>query len=79
MKVKVVKGFADKFQLWKTHKVGDVIDVPDDRAKDLIGRGLATSIEPAKKTEEESKPVPKKRQKAAKNVNKGKTSVKNND
>ena len=77
MKVKAVKNFADKLTPWVSHKVGDVLDVPDDRAKDLIERGLATSIEPAK-TEE--KPVPKKRQKeVSRNVGKGKKGAANHD
>lgn len=78
MTVKVVKDFADKITPWITHKVGDVLSVPDDRAKDLIERGLATSTEPAKK--ESEKPVPKKRQEGkTKNVSKGKKSASNKD
>lgn len=75
MTVKVVKDFADKITPWITHKVGDVLSVPDDRAKDLIERGLATSTEPAKK--ESEKTVPKKRQQEGKtkNVSKSKRSA----
>ena len=77
MKVKAVKNFADKLTPWVSHKVGDVLDVPDTRANDLIERGLATTIEPAK-TEE--KPVPKKRQKeVSRNVGKGKKGAANHD
>lgn len=61
MKVKAVKEFADKYILYKMYKVGDVIDVTEDRAKDMIERGLATALEPSAK-KEVKKTVPKKRQ-----------------
>lgn len=61
MKVKVVKDFADKFIPYKMYKPGDVIDVTEDRANDMIGRGLATALEPSVK-KEVKKTVPKKRQ-----------------
>lgn len=57
MKVKVIKDFADKMKPWITYKVGTMIDVDENRAKDLVGRGLVSAPETAKT--EDKKPVPK--------------------
>ena len=57
MKVKVIKDFADKMKPWITHKAGTMIDVDENRAKDLVGRGLVSAPETAKI--EDKKPVPK--------------------
>lgn len=43
MKVKVKAVFVDKFTK-KPYKVGEIIDVDKDRAKNMIDRGLATSV-----------------------------------
>lgn len=75
MKVTVKKVFADKFT-HSMYKVGDVIDVTDDRAKDMIGRGLCTAVESVK---EEVKTAPKGGKKGTKNVRKGKTCASDND
>ena len=78
MKVKVIKDFADKKQTWVTHKVGELIDVDDNRAKDLIGRGLAAAPVTAKA--EDDKPVPKTGKKGKKkNVSEGETGASDND
>lgn len=78
MKVTVKKDFADKYKPWISHKIGEVMDIPADRAKDLIGRGLVTAPEAAKAPDEEQT-VPKTVKRGNKNVGKGKKSVKNND
>lgn len=43
MKVKVVKPFADK-ETFKMYKVGQVIDLPDNRASSAVSRGLVAQI-----------------------------------
>lgn len=69
MKVKVVKPFADK-ETFKMYKVGQVIDLPDNRASSAVSRGLVAEMAvkvpknaetankvPEKKTAEEKKVV----------------------
>lgn len=43
MKVKVVKPFADKLT-FKMYKVGQVIDLPDERASFAVSRGLVAEM-----------------------------------
>lgn len=43
MKVRVVKPFADKIT-FKMYGVGEVIDLPDDRASFAVNRGLVAEI-----------------------------------
>lgn len=55
MKLKVVKGFRDKFDHSVRYQPGTVIDIEDEaRAKDIVARGLGKAVnEP--KTEKNSK------------------------
>lgn len=50
MKVKVVKPFADK-ETFRMYKVGQVIDLPDNRASSAVSRGLATAVKVPKNVE----------------------------
>lgn len=43
MKVKVVKPFADK-ETFKMYKVGQVIDLPDNRASVAVNKGLVAEM-----------------------------------
>lgn len=43
MKVKVVKPFADK-ETFRMYKVGQVIDLPDQRASFAVNRGLVAEM-----------------------------------
>lgn len=69
MKVKVIKPFADK-ETFKMYKVGQVIDLPDNRASSAVSRGLVAEMAvkvpknvetankvPEKKTAEDRKAV----------------------
>ena len=76
MKVTVIKNFADKYRPWISHKTGEVLDIPADRAKDLIGRGLASAPETVKA---EEAPAPKAEKRGKKNAGKGKKGVTDND
>lgn len=70
MKLKVVRAFVDKVKTYKTYKVGEIITLPDVRAKDAIAKGLAVAFE-EKATEEitetktEAKPRKKPKKKEA--------------
>ena len=65
MKIRVISEFYDKFHTSTLYKVGAVLDFDDERAADVISRGLAEPYsEPEKKkprkasvskTEEEEK------------------------
>lgn len=60
MKVKVVISFHDAANFALVHKVGDVIDVPEERAQKLIDLKLVTKVAIRKaepKAEEPSAPV----------------------
>ena len=65
MKVKVVISFHDAANFALVHKVGDVIDVPEERAQKLIDLKLVTKVairkaEPkAEEPEKVEKPVEK--------------------
>lgn len=62
MLVKVLKPFADKMPPYKMHYPNDMIDVSDERAKDMEERGLAVALAPTsnKSAEKaENKPTPK--------------------
>lgn len=61
MKVRVVRAFADYEILHKTYGVGEIINLPDDRASKAIEKGLAESVAEAKI--EEKKPTKTKRTK----------------
>lgn len=50
MKVKVVKPFADK-ETFRMYNVGQVIDLPDNRASSAVSRGLATAVKVPKNVE----------------------------
>lgn len=56
MKLKVVRAFVDKVKTYKTYKVGEIITLPDVRAKDAIAKGLAVEIseETTEETSEEA-------------------------
>lgn len=58
MKVKAIKPFAD-YEAYKMYEVGEVIDLPDNRATLAIDKGLA--IEMVEKAEK--KPTSRKRSK----------------
>ena len=70
MKLKVVRAFVDKVKTYKTYKVGEIITLPDVRAKNAIAKGLAVAFE-EKATEEitetktEAKPRKKPKKKEA--------------
>lgn len=63
MLVKVLKPFADKMPPYKMHKPNEVIDVSEERAKDMEERGLAVALAPiSEKSADEkadAKPTPK--------------------
>ena len=74
MKLKVVRAFVDKVKTYKTYKVGEIITLPDVRAKDAIAKGLAVEISEEttkeiseeateEKTETKAKAKPRKRAK----------------
>ena len=52
MKVKVVVSFRDVENFALVHKVGDVLNVPEERAQKLIGLKLVTAVEDIQKPEE---------------------------
>ena len=57
MKVKVVISFHDAANFAIVHKVGDVLDVSEERAQKLINLGLVKKVEEQKKAEEPEAPV----------------------
>ena len=59
MKVKVVISFHDAANFALIHKVGDVLEVSEERAQKLIELGLVKKVEgkKAEKVEEPSAPV----------------------
>lgn len=61
MKVRAIAEFVDKFDNSIKYVRGTELDFDENRANDLINRGLAVSIEPAKpKKVEPTKEEPKK-------------------
>ena len=58
MKVKVLRTFCDKYNLARVFTPGEVVDFEQERAKDIVSRGLA------KYFKEEVKPEPKKEEPA---------------
>ena len=65
MKIRVTSEFYDKFNTSTLFKVGTVLDFDDDRAKDVIAKGLAEAyVEPKK--EEAVKPSLKAEKKSVK-------------
>ena len=69
MDLRVVRTFADKEVKYKMYAVGEIISLPDERAKNAIKKGLAVEIAEAKvevkeeavEAVEEKKPTTKKR------------------
>jgi S-adenosylmethionine synthetase len=60
MQIRVVRTFADKELKFKMYGVGEIINLPDIRAKDAIERGLAVEVATAKvETKEEPTEVKK--------------------
>jgi len=59
MQIKVVRTFADKELKYKMYGVGEIINLPDIRAKDAIERGLAVAMVSAKVETEEPTEVKK--------------------
>lgn len=45
MKVKVTTEFLDKYNHKVTFHVGDEVELDDERAKNVIGRGLAVAVD----------------------------------
>ena len=75
MKVTVKKVFADKYTL-KMYSVGDVLDLPADRANDIVDRGLASPVEVAKaEPKAETKDGNKKKGKNVKQSKAGATDI----
>lgn len=60
MKVKVVISFHDAANFTLIHKVGDVLEVSEERAQKLIGLGLVKKVEDkkAEKVEEPKAEAP---------------------
>ena len=44
--VKVTEGFLDKFDTSVRYEVGTVLEFDEERAKDVVNRGLAEFVEP---------------------------------
>lgn len=64
MRVKVLSEFADRSGLKTIYKVGQILDISEERAKGLIARKLVKleKEQPKdKEPEEKTKPKPKKR------------------
>lgn len=63
-KVKVLFDFYDKFHTSTHYKVGDVVEFEDERANDVISRGLAKAVkskaDKTDKPEDEDNPDPDK-------------------
>lgn len=60
MELKVEKTFADKVKPYISYKVGEIITLPDERAKDAIEKGLAVEMVAEKpEAKEEAKPKKK--------------------
>lgn len=59
MKVKVVISFHDAANFALVHKVGDVIDVPEERAQKLIDLKLVTKVAIRKAEPKAEEPVEK--------------------
>ena len=57
MKVKVVISFHDAANFAVVHKVGDEIEVSEERAQKLINLDLVKKVEEQKKVEEPEAPV----------------------
>lgn len=57
MKVKVVISFHDAANFAIVHKVGDEIEVSEERAQKLINLDLVKKVEEQKKVEEPEAPV----------------------
>lgn len=59
MRLRVVQLFADKEIRYKMYAVGEIVNLPDERAHNAIKKGLAVEIAEAKV--EEKKPATKKK------------------
>lgn len=51
MKVEILKEFRDKNNFSKTYSVGKTYDFEDNRAKELIQRGLVGEVKSRKRVE----------------------------
>lgn len=56
MKVRVIQMFGDRGDFTVKHLIGKLMDVDEERATDLISRGLAEKVEPEPKSEPKPKP-----------------------
>lgn len=65
VKLKVSKTFADK-ETYKMYAVGEIISLPDARAKDAIKRGLAVEVAEKVEVKAEAKPTKKPAKKSVK-------------
>ena len=55
MKIKIKQDFRDRSADLALRKKGEVLDVSEPRAKELIDKGFAEEVKPEKKTEETEK------------------------
>ena len=55
MKVKVKSTFLDKFNRSRVYNPGDVVEFEDERAEDIVSRGLGEAV---KEEAEAPKPAP---------------------
>jgi len=65
VKLKVSKTFADK-ETYKMYAVGEIISLPDVRAKDAIKKGLAVEVAEKVEVKAEAKPTKKPAKKSVK-------------
>ena len=65
VKLKVSKTFADK-ETYKMYAVGEIISLPDVRAKDAIEKGLAVEVAEKVEVKAEEKPTKKSAKKSTK-------------
>lgn len=65
VKLKVSKTFADK-ETYKMYAVGEIISLPDVRAKDAIKKGLAVEVAEKVEVKAEAKPMKKPAKKSVK-------------
>lgn len=59
MKVKVIKLFKDKFDKETLYQIGEVHDFEEERAQDLIERGLAEGVKSPPRFDSAQRPTPK--------------------
>jgi len=61
MKIKVLKPFLDKTNLKRSFAVGEVIEVDEERGKNIVKRSLGEEVKEAVEETEAPKPKAKKR------------------